>query len=80
MTKKTTEFVAKEIRLYSYYDANNFLCLDDKIIESFLLYFKKQNKNFDEKRFLDACNLEWETKNTKDGGKINFKLKIKEPK
>ena len=44
MTKKTSEFVAKEIRLYSYYDANNFLCLDDKIIESFLLYFKKQNK------------------------------------
>ena len=37
MTKKTSEFVAKEIRLYSYYDANNFLCLDDKIIESFLL-------------------------------------------
>jgi len=45
-----------------------------------LLYFKEENKNFDEKRFLDACNLEWDMRKTKDGDKIKFKLKIKELK
>lgn len=81
MTKKTFEFVAQAIKDSIFIDEKTkLLCLDSYIIDSFLSYFKKENKNFDEKRFLEACNLEWEYLEKINGEKIKFKLRIKEEK
>lgn len=80
MTKKNFEFIAKAIKDSCYMNNRNHLVINQVLIEFLLLHFKEENKNFDEERFLNACNLEWDMRETKDGDKIKFKLKIKELK
>jgi len=80
MTKKNFEFIAKAIKDSCYMNDRKHLVINQVLIEFLLLHFKEENKNFDEKRFLDACNLEWDIRETTDGEKIKFKLRIKEEK
>ena len=78
MTKKNFKFIAKAIKDTCYTNDMNHISISGMFIEFLLLHFEQENKNFDEKRFLDACNLEWDMRETKDGEKIKFKLRIKE--
>jgi|TARA_Y100000004_G_scaffold57575_1_gene64108 hypothetical protein len=78
MTKKNFEIIAKALKDTCYMNDVNHISISPIFIEFLLLHFKEENKNFDEKRFLDACNLEWDMRETKDGEKIKFKLRIKE--
>ena len=80
MTKKNFEYFAKAIKDTCYMNDRNHVVLNTVFIEFLLSHFKEENKNFDEKRFLDACGLEWDYKETNDGEKIKFKLRIKENK
>ena len=80
MTKKNFEFFARAIKDTCYMNDLNHLVLNPVFVEFLLSHFKEENKNFDEERFLDACNLEWDMRETHDGEKIKFKLRIKEEK
>ena len=80
MNKKNFEFFARAIKDSCYMTGGNHFAMHQVLIESLLLHFKEENKNFDEERFLNACNLEWDMRETHDGEKIKFKLRIKEEK
>ena len=78
MTKKHFESIAKALKDTCYMNDVNHISISSMFIEFLLLYFKEENKNFDEKRFLDACGLVWDMRETLDGEKIKFKLIKKE--
>ena len=78
MTKKHFESIAKALKDTCYTNDMNNISISAIFIEFLLLYFKEENKNFDEKRFLDACGLVWDMRETLDGEKIKFKLIKKE--
>ena len=78
MTKKNFEFIANAIKNTCYMNDLNHLVLNPVFVEFLLSHFKEENKNFDEKRFLNACGLEWDMRHTNDGEKIKFKLMKKE--
>ena len=78
MTKKHFESIAKALKDTCYTNDMNNISISAIFIEFLLLYFKEENKNFDEERFLNACGLVWDMRETLDGEKIKFKLIKKE--
>jgi len=78
MTKKNFVRIAKALKDTCYMNDMNNISISAIFIEFLLLYFKEENKNFDEERFLNACGLVWDMRETLDGEKIKFKLIKKE--
>tara|TARA_E500000305_G_C3983955_1_gene218337 strand:- start:180 stop:437 length:258 start_codon:yes stop_codon:yes gene_type:complete len=77
MTKKYYIMIAKMIKDNAFYMNNGGLVINGSILYSLLKEMKKDNPNFKEDVFLNACGLKWEYIEDITGRKIPFKLEIK---
>ena len=80
MTKKHYIKLAKIIKENTFYMNNGGLVISSNILYSLLKEMKKDNPNFKEDIFLNACGLKWEYIEDIQGNKVPLKLKIKEYK
>ena len=80
MTKKHYIIIAELIKENIFYMNNGGLVINSNILYSLLKEMKKDNPNFKEDVFLDACGLKWEYIEDIQGNKVPLKLKIKEYK
>ena len=72
--------IAEMIKDNAFYMNNGGLVINGSILYSLLKEMKKDNPNFKEDIFLDACGLKWKYIEDKKGNKVPLKLKIKENK
>ena len=77
MTKKHYIIIAELIKENIFYMNNGGLVINSNILYSLLKEMKKDNPNFKEDVFLNACGLKWEHIEDMHGNKVPLTLQIK---